>query len=563
MPTLAPAPSPRKALAVRILVAVLALAATANALLRTSSYGAAVGMDEIMYLSAAENLAAGEGLTQFNLRPLRSWLPFFSVLMAGPIWLGATPEEAGRWLNATLFGLIVLITGLWLCANVRSRTLVVIATAAVALAKGLNHLATTLLSEIVFTFFTLLALLQLVSFLREGREDNGRSSWWKLLSAALCAGLAGATRYAGTPLILFGPLVLLLAHRDAIRARMAYAGLFAAIAAAPLVLFSLRNSAASRLNLDGPPIWEQIGTCVDALRRWAIPEGTPHQLEWLLWSGVVLTLASAAALLLARHQASDVGHACRTAGILPSRLLTEPPVVLGAFVLIYASFIVAMQSAGASSGASSVTTWSTMRFLTPIYPLVVCIWALLAQCLMPAAAFGRYRVAARCVLATLLLGAILHTALAARICVNFTIRALQRGAGESTFNSAYYARHQTLNYLCTHPVDGPVYSVHSALLWWRSGLPASAGQHHQTDGRIADLVRKVKDKPHDSYFVWVKALYRDDTPYHQQIHLMPGFEPVAQFPDGGVYRVPAGWRFDADEWQRRLRQSDQTSTTSK
>ena len=34
---------------------------------------------------------------------------------------------------------------------------------------------------------------------------------------------------------------------------------------------------------------------------------------------------------------------------------------------------------------------------------------------------------------------------------------------------------------------------------------------------------------------------------------MPGWEAVARLEDGGVYRVPAGWRFDAAEWQRRLR----------
>ena len=152
----------------KLLIAILAGLGTAHILVRTAIYGPAVTNDSVHYLSTAINFLAGEGWRDFLGEPLVSWPPLFPLLLSAGGWVGIEPFAAGRWINALAFGLTILVAGGWLRFALRSRLLVLAATATLAASLPLSELASSFMTEPLFVLFTLLALVQLASFLHRG-----------------------------------------------------------------------------------------------------------------------------------------------------------------------------------------------------------------------------------------------------------------------------------------------------------------------------------------------------------------------------------------------------------
>ena len=166
------------------LIALVAALGTAHILVRTSTYGAALTNDSLNYLSAAESLAAGEGLLSYDGGQMVLFAPFFPVAMAFLSLFGIEPVDGGRFLNATAFGLLILVSGLWLRRRLRVQPIALGAATAIMVALPLAHSASTLRSEPLFILFTLLTLLPLESFL------NRRSGKPALALSAVFAALA-------------------------------------------------------------------------------------------------------------------------------------------------------------------------------------------------------------------------------------------------------------------------------------------------------------------------------------------------------------------------------------
>lgn len=178
-----------------ILVAVLG---AVHVLIRTSTYGATISPDSVLYLSVAANLSAGEGLRDFTgLDPLYH-PPFFPILLSALGLAGIGPADAGRLVNAVAFGLIILLSGLYLRRTLASPLLAAGATLVLATSFNLNHFASGILTEPSFILFALLALILLESFLRQ------RAAWPSLVAAAAFSALAAATKFAGVAVIFTG-----------------------------------------------------------------------------------------------------------------------------------------------------------------------------------------------------------------------------------------------------------------------------------------------------------------------------------------------------------------------
>ena len=159
------------------LVVLVALLGAAHILVRTSIYGASLDYAS-NYLSAAESLAAGEGLLSPGGGRMVIFAPFFSMAMAFLSLFGLEPVDGGRFLNAAAFGLLILASGLWLGRRLESRPIALGVAVAVMASLPLAHFASTLISE---PRFTLLPLMPLESFLnrrsgapaRVGRPSRG------------------------------------------------------------------------------------------------------------------------------------------------------------------------------------------------------------------------------------------------------------------------------------------------------------------------------------------------------------------------------------------------------
>ena len=219
------------------------------------------------------------------------------------------------------------------------------------------------------------------------------------------------------------------------------------------------------------------------------------------------------------------------------------------FLLAYVVFHWAL----AWAGPAGSSYWEMKRFLAAIYAPAVCFAALLGQRLLDT----RRTNAGRALRAGLALALLAHVGVAARANGEITASALRHGYTGTSYNAAYWDGSETLNYLRKQPPKGPVFSTDHALLWWRSGMAAAAARHQWLPPGLAGLLGKLEGRQRPAYFVWLNKVRGANAPHNRFAHLMPGWETVARLADGGVYRVPAGWRFDPREWQRRLRLAEQ------
>ena len=278
-----PQPGARKfpAASARLIVAIAVLGG-AHILVRTSTHGAAVEWDSVEYLSAAESLAAGDGLGRPRLPDefvqFVQWPPLFPMLLALFVPFGIEPVDAARFVNALAFGLTIALAGFWLRRHCGSRVLAVAGTVAVATAVPLCDVSSYVMTEPLFILFTLLALIGLESF--RNRKDAAMPP---LLLAAGCAALAALTRYVGVVGILVGVLLVLLRRDLPAAARLKFAAIYGAIPSVPLALVLARNwsvsgtLAGSRI-VSGQSVFDGLGQTGDIFRAWLFVSTDP---EWL------------------------------------------------------------------------------------------------------------------------------------------------------------------------------------------------------------------------------------------------------------------------------------------
>ena len=511
-----------------VLIVLIALLGAAHILVRTSTYGAALGNDALNYLAAAESLAAGEGLGQ-----MVDYAPFLSMALAFLSLFGIEPVDGGRFLNASAFGLLILVSGIWLSRRLKSPPIALGATAAVMVAPPLAHAASTLLSEPLFILFTLLALLPLESFL------NRRSARGLVLSAVFAA-LAALTRYMGVALIFSGTLMLLSRRNAPVRERLKHALAFGAISSFPLAAALARNQLVSDslagdrfLYASGQSLFDSLRQIVVVFEGWADPLAPIHwQLQHSPWQIAGLVLLLAALLLITPR---------------PGRASS----VFWVFALLYLAIIAVVVPFTAHQGIDS-------RYLAPVYvPLlfVAVFWldALLskATCRM---SHGRWALWA--MVALVLVGGSWHIGVSVQQNVRLTAEALESGYIGKSFNTAYWEDSELVEYVRANPVSGQYryYSNSPNVLRWNAGVPGTlvtwVSVPRRNLQKIYDcqrwferaiLISQQYGEP-EARIVWVGqgerssincGLLKMESP-------LP-LEPVAELADGAIFRLNAAF----------------------
>ena len=175
-------------------------------LLRVAGYGPLMWYDAVLYITAARNLLAGDGLVGLGGGPWVYWPPLYPALLAGGGLFGLDPYAVAGPLNAVFFGLTVLAAGWWLRRHLHSRFLWLWGCFSIALALPLAEMASQALSESAFILFVTLSLTQTAVHL----DGGGRAS---LIRAAAFSAAACLTRYMGASVILaVVPLLLVVLH---------------------------------------------------------------------------------------------------------------------------------------------------------------------------------------------------------------------------------------------------------------------------------------------------------------------------------------------------------------
>ena len=490
------------------IIAFLAILGTAHILVRTASYGTGVGTDSIAFLSTAINFLAGEGWRHFADGPMVGWPPLFPLLMAALGWVGIEPLEAGRWVNATAFGLTILTAGLWLHSNLRSQWLALAATATLVASLPLSHWATSLMTDPLFVLFTLLALIQLAAFLQRGEQTP-------LLWGAVFTALAALTRYPGVALIGTGVLMLLPLAR--LRQTLA----FGAISSLPLLAVLVRNWTVSKTLTgrdtkgSGQSLSEGLSQTVEVFRAWVVPPNAPDGLAYLLWLAVGLVGLAGAVVVLRGGQPHPEAA--------PAYFRLEPALPFAVFALIYLVLMIAVVPLTVGQPIDS-------RYLLPVYvPLLLTAVFLLDRFLSITS--GGWMAATRYGLASLvLLASLVHIGCSARENLRLTAQGRVAGYG---YNNARWQHSETMNYIRDHRMEGRILSNHTPLAWFANRIAAP--------DKYRDLALSTKRLKAGEHIILFREFHNRDIYGYDfmDVHILPGVEPVAELADGVVYRVTA------------------------
>ena len=204
--------------------------------------GAGASGDSVHFLMGAENILEGNGYSRTagdgTTRPITHFPPLYSILIAAIGVFGAEAASSARWINALLFGVNLWLASYLVFRGTRSATPALLTPIALAAAAPLVSLHGWIMTEPVYIFFALAALIGLHHYVEDGKIQG-------LLFAAAATALAILARYVGLSLVMTGGLAILILGSAEGRKKLGHAALFGAISVAPIGLWFMRNIAIS------------------------------------------------------------------------------------------------------------------------------------------------------------------------------------------------------------------------------------------------------------------------------------------------------------------------------
>ncbi len=285
----------------------------------TALYGPGVMYDSVAYVSAAESLLAGEGFYLFDGVPLASWPPLFPSLIAFVSLVGIDTHNAARFINAGVFGGIVILSATWLFALLRARYLAYLASVAVLLSPAMAHITSYILSEPIYILFSLAFIRIMAS---ELETPNGAN----LLLAAIFAGLAVSTRFIGVTVIGTGGLLLLFQPNIRLMPRLKRCIIFGVVASAPFLSWLAYNYFLTGKPMGyrprgGETLPEVAQQLALTLESWYLP-GANLQGWALALAALVPSLAMATALFVAWRRLRTIENGWYYIHVLPLIIYT-------------------------------------------------------------------------------------------------------------------------------------------------------------------------------------------------------------------------------------------------
>ena len=513
-------------LAFPALLILLGFLGATHILTRTSTYGAALTGDSITYLSTARSVLAGEGIYTFTGISLDRWPPFFPLFLAFIGLFGIDPLDAGHLVNIAIFGLIISISGFWLNKKFTSRLLVLGATVTIMTSFPLSHISSYFMTEALFILFALLALMQIESFVRQGRNTARQP----FVLSAIFAALAAVTRYVGISVIFSAILIILIRKNIPIYTRLKYAVSYAAISSVPLaavlihnyIIFRVLTRQQQQLLLLPSDVLTQVLTILTEIFTefdiWIFPRkflrSGPLNIPWMLVGLVVLGIL---VFFIMSRRSQDTKLTGSPSPVIPFAI----------FTLVYLTCYISART-GISLSPSHT------RFLAPLYIPLLFIAVFLLNRLLHHDARGKMVTFKWILVSLVLLGWLTHIGLTVEKGLYDTARSLTSGYEGNTYNTTYWDDSETVAYLKANPIDGQIYSNDPAALYILAAVTPPV-KWAESDSPCPSSWYRYQDFD-ATYIVWIdRQEYRYPDFYMQNLKAQCSLKPVAELSDGSIY----------------------------
>ncbi len=513
----------KRYIALILLVAILGLLLVVLATAR----GAGTSPDSVVYIGAARNLAAGQGLTEaFGNRQgklLTRYPPLYPTALAVS-GLGRSDALAtGRWLNVLIFGGLILLVGGMLLATIPGRPwMAVLGSLLTLTALPLINTHVMVWSEPLFLLLGFSGLATLAAFLNSKR-------WWILVLSALLIALALLTRYAAAPFIFSGVLAILLLARLPLAKRILYLLLYGLISTLPSALWAYRNLAlagtATGRELAFHPIgsaqaWQALFT----LSTWLhIPANAPTLVRIALIFSVVALIVFGILAGIRRGSGAEERQASDRNEAIPTLIW-----LILLFAITYVLFLVL------SISFYDANTPLDDRILSPLYVAGIILTLFAASALLDLAG-RRARILEIAVAASLLL----FIAVSVLADVSPIRRYRESGIG---FTRSAVQRSETIRQIENLPEDILIYSNAPEAIYLLTGrnaypLPRPFLAITQRDNeRYAEEVAEMEERIRNDggalvYFSALSQKTSDTEALLRQLSLTP----LSQTSDGVIY----------------------------
>lgn len=191
--------------------------------------------DSVAYISVARNIAEGAGFvtsegSDYILQP-----PFYPLVLAlAKTTLSIDPLVFAGYLNAMLFGGILIISGLFLLKHIKSFLLILLGITSIMISYALVQTSMFAMSESLFIFLSVLFLYYLDKY----QSDQSPTT---MIYMSITGSLACLTRYTGIVIILTGVICIILWGRTLQREKVKHLSIFLLITLIPIGLWTVRN----------------------------------------------------------------------------------------------------------------------------------------------------------------------------------------------------------------------------------------------------------------------------------------------------------------------------------
>lgn len=469
-----------------IAIILAAVGGAAHILIRTSNYGPELDTDTWDYISVAENLTEGNGFKDYLQRNYVDAGPLYPMLVALFGLIGINPIEAGRFANIIGFGLIILLVGGWLSRRVNFRFLAVLGAVTIMTSFSLSRLSSTLMTDTLFTLFTLLALFQIQAYIKSEELPP-----YFLAMSALFTGLAIATRFAGISILLTGIILILWKQRSQMLHRLKCAVIYGSLSIIPIGIWITRNWLIRDIRVGYGSYDSSVLDYLKKFGKLFISDILVLNLglDWLIYLGCTAVFLILWRIVRTRQSWQSSLRDTPTRGDLQQRL---PISVFSMFIAIAISILLFM-----APTLGTADQLGERQLLTTYVPVIIVVLLLLDILLRRLVLRWKpLYFALVCLMSTGILGSI---SLSSRLNIDITAQALEIGAEHRIFERFGFSHNMEIwTHLRDNPIDGPVYSNGHNLLYWFTDIPFG--------GTIQD------DRGSSYCLSWIQELARSSEP---------------------------------------------------